>query len=169
MLSCGKFSGAKGVSPRPELLTTSGIRVRDANGNYFVTVASQGFPTDREKVYHPSSDNSAIGQVVRRLGDSDIALVKLEDGVNFVNETFDVEGVASSPLHRLSDRKILSAEILHMNNPFTSHVEGVFLYEGRHCIPSDEAEHAHVWAKCWLFWLGTDCPDYADGSCGSPI
>lgn len=172
MLSCGHFPGDKEslVPPRAELLTSSGIRVRDATGNYFVTVAGHGFPLGEERVYHPTSAHlPSIGQVVSRLGGTDIALMKLDDGFSFVNETFDVKEVAKVPISRIMNEKTRFGDIVSMNNPFTGYIVGSMLYEARQRIPTDEEKHPHLWARCNFLWLGEDCPDYAEGSCGSPI
>src|SRR5438034_10400189 len=71
-----------------DLLTTSGVLVRNGEGEVYMTVASKGFPSDDATVCHAKPDDLAIGEVVHRLGHTDIALAKLEDSISFENYTF---------------------------------------------------------------------------------
>lgn len=64
-----------------ELYTTAGVFVKDRDNNEFVTVASHRFPLGEETVYHPVPAGSVIGDIKYRLDETDIALLKLRDGV----------------------------------------------------------------------------------------
>ena len=74
----------KGESMR----SSSGVLVQNNLGQKFMTVAAHGFPVDGT-VYHPHAGGRTIGRLIMELTHTDVALVKLEDGVEFVNEPFE--------------------------------------------------------------------------------
>lgn len=76
MLSSTRFEGTASIPACGELLTTSGVLVKDGEGNQYLTVVSHGFPLGEETVYHPNSNGVAIADVERRLSYTDIALYR---------------------------------------------------------------------------------------------
>lgn len=74
------------------MLTTSGVAVGSIKdpAEKYVTVAAHGFPLGDEAVYHPSiSGGRRIGTIQKRLQNTDIALMKLEPGLHYRNQTFE--------------------------------------------------------------------------------
>jgi len=59
-----------------EVLTSSGVLVKDRLGNQYMTVASHGFPFG-DKVFHPLAGQREIGKVIMELSHTDVAIVKL--------------------------------------------------------------------------------------------
>ncbi|KAE8312059.1 hypothetical protein BDV41DRAFT_540252 [Aspergillus transmontanensis] len=53
-----------------------------------MTVASHGFPHG-DSVFHPSAGAREIGRLIMEHTYTDIALVKLNENVQFLNETFE--------------------------------------------------------------------------------
>lgn len=84
-------SGYDPTQPDAYFRTSAGILVRDGEGNTFMTCAAHGFPsTWGSTVYHPSpATGQGIGKVAMEIAHTDIALVKLNTGKEFVNETFE--------------------------------------------------------------------------------
>lgn len=72
-------------------MTTSGIFVRAPDGQVLMTVASHGFPDGDSDIHHPNVHLPRVGKVVHRVGETDIALAKLEESVAFRNQTFQDE------------------------------------------------------------------------------
>jgi hypothetical protein len=62
------------------VLSATASRICPHEDEHFITVASHGFPLDEETVYHPTPSGRVIGKVERCLGETDIALVKLDPG-----------------------------------------------------------------------------------------
>ena len=83
MLSSGKHP-----EESYELFTFSGVLVRDSLDYQYMTVAAHGFPglPFSGKVYHPRGQNNEIGEVVIELTNTNVALVKLNEGVPFINK-----------------------------------------------------------------------------------
>jgi len=80
-------------------------------------------------VYHPDMKRGVvIGRIVRSLSDTDISLMKLNPGINYINETF---GSQDSP-HGIPLGNLLSAKYpdiriygtVEMDNPFSGRCEG---------------------------------------------
>ena len=70
-----------------EMRTSSGVLLRNQQGDEFMTAASHGF-TSSGQVYHPNSSGQAIGELIKEISHTDVALLRLNEGVNFVNEPF---------------------------------------------------------------------------------
>ncbi|KAL8842261.1 MAG: hypothetical protein Q9170_000587 [Blastenia crenularia] len=143
-------------------MTSSGILVTDQCGQIFITVAAQGFQEDGH-VYHPNPDTGGIiGQVVKKLRGTDIAIVELKPGLRYTNETFgsDIKGIAPpyAPFLRTFDE-------VKMNNPFTGSSEGTIMALGAEII-GEEGDRKFVRHEWHMFENG-DQP--VDGSCGAPI
>ncbi|KAN0083831.1 hypothetical protein V8E54_002919 [Elaphomyces granulatus] len=66
-----------------DLLTTAGVLVKNSQNESFITVASHGFPLEDTNVYHPDPESLLIGEVVRRIGSTGVALAKLHNNTRF--------------------------------------------------------------------------------------
>jgi hypothetical protein len=152
------------------LLTTAGVLVKNSQNESFMTVASHGFPLQDTDVHHPDPDGPLIGEVVRRIGHTNIALVKLHDNIRFENRTFQnllqPDGVI---LSGISDPfAIKSFSTITMDNPFTGLIDGQFLTKSMVKLYSTDSDE-HLWTvQNWL-WYGQDAAMPVAGSCGSAI
>lgn len=169
MLSSSRFGGTASVPARGELLTTSGVLVKDRRGNEYITVAGHGFPLGEERVYHPSSNGIAIADVECRLGYSDIALARLRPGFSYQNESFENTTTSkSSALNQIrSPFELRYPEFLYMDNPFTGYAEGQWTATERLRVPSDEDVPALTWVRHEWMWMGQGLVE--EPACGSPV
>lgn len=69
--------------------TTSGVCVQDRTGRQYITAAAHGFDGVGDEVWHSNGNGVHVGNVIRTLGDSDIALVELKEGIKYLRQTFD--------------------------------------------------------------------------------
>lgn len=158
-----------------ELLTTAGIAVRDDQGSRYITVASHGFPTGRENVYHPNGNGELLGTVHDRLTDTDIALVRLRSGKTFHNEKFSVSTTDDGILGGTRVGGIKSIfdlrryETVCMNNPFVGYREGIYIGTEMKRVPADEPAVPHRWVTNQWNYLGSDLEGSMQGSCGSAV
>lgn len=172
MLSSARFEGTASIPARGELLTTSGVLVKDGEGNQYVTVASHGFALGEETVYHPNPNGVAIADVERRLSYTDIALARLKSSFTYRNETFENSTTSTSTaLSRIrSPFELQYPEFLYMDNPFTGFAEGQWVATERRRVPSDEDVPVFNWVRHDWMWMGQGLVDAPTaGSCGSPV
>lgn len=172
MLSSSRFGGTASVPARGELLTTSGVLVKDRRGNEYITVAGHGFPLGEERVYHPSSNGIAIADIEYRLGYSDIALARLRPSFSYQNGGFgNTTTSKSSALNQIRNPfELRYPEFLYMDNPFTGYAEGLWTATERLRVPSDEDVPALTWVRREWIWMGQGLVEEpAEGSCGSPV
>lgn len=136
-----------------------------------MTVASHGFPGNDSNVHHPKANGSIIGEVLHRIRDTDIALVKLKGNISFENEIFQSElepdGVS---LRGIKDPfEIKRFDLISMDNPFTGLIDGQFLAVARTRLPTN-AHSQHTWVEQLWQWLGQNSNAIpVDGSCGSSL
>ena len=144
------------------LSTTSGILVADSNNEIYITIASHGFRPDC-LVYHPSpTSGTIIARIDRHIPGLDVSLAKLNQGLTYVNETFDdsngpgvmLSGIATSPK---------GYEPLTMNNPYTGSCEGLLLGVGIRV----EGEEAVYVKHHWAYMESGLEPER--GCCGTPV
>lgn len=173
MVSSDKFLGDGPVPPRSELFTTAGVLVKDKHGDEFVTVANHGFPLGEETVFHPSPRGTVIGTVERRLGETDLALVRLRDGVIFENKCFQSTSHPTvieftQVVESVNELKL--GDVLHMDNPFTGHIESVYYGTARRRIPRYENSPEFLWVTQDWGYFGQHADSIpAEGSCGSAV
>lgn len=152
-----------------DLCTTAGVLVKNSQNESFMTVASHGFPLEDTDVHHPDPDSPLIGEVVRRIGSTDIALVKLHDNIRFENRTFqnllEPDGVILSGISDPFTIKPFS--VMTMDNPFTGLIDGQFLTKYMTKLYSADSDE-HLWIVHTWSWYGQDAIPVA-GSCGSAI
>ena len=148
------LSSAKSPDDGSQLLTSSGVLVQDRLGDQYMTVSAHGFPSATDTaVYHPTAEGKQIGQLLSKaevpaLAHTGLSLVKLHDGITYINETFESAapaGSGDSPAARLkgfartgststsastnsSSRESKSRpnqnERVYMNSPFVGQMEG---------------------------------------------
>lgn len=156
-----------------EVLTSSGVLVKDHGGSQYMTVAAYGFPFGG-KVHRPNASGRTLGNPVVELTHADIALVKLDQGVDFVNEPFE-NTVMQAPAFKLegfvraAETKI-GADVF-LDSPFSGFVEGT---RGPHSllqVPFDDPrEPEQLWIRCQWDYMGQDTNKFmVDSMCGSAI
>ncbi|KGO63607.1 hypothetical protein PITC_049890 [Penicillium italicum] len=169
MLSSGTCS-----TTDSEYLTTSGALVEDSNsGERYVTVASHGFPNG-DRVFHPCASGKEIGQIIKKLTYTDVAIVKLHDDVPFVNDPFEspVEGIRPIQLQNFVNvDSLMPGDSVYMNNPFVGYSEGVCGPHTRDRIPRDDSNQlTFEWVRTrWCYMGQGSAESLRDGVCGSPI
>ena len=172
MLSTARFEETAKVPACGELLSTSGVLVKDIEGNTYLTVANHGFPLGEETVYHPNPNGTTIADVEKRLDAMDIALAKLKPGFTYRNETFENSTTSTSTTLRgiRSPFELNYPEFLFMDNPFTRFAEGQWVATERRRLPSNEDVPVLDWVRHDWMWMGQGSMDSpAAGSCGSPV
>lgn len=158
-----------------ELLTTSGIVVEDDYGYKYLTLASHGFPSGRESVYHPNSNGVLLGRVHDRLKASDVALLKISSSQGFHNETFgarlpDGTNILPQKICGFSDPFVMRRyDEVSMNNPFTGYCIGIHVGVQQSKIPSDDPLVQHDWVTNEWTYFGNGLDEAMDGCCGSPV
>jgi hypothetical protein len=159
---------ADGKTEETFKITTSGILVVDRHGQLFITVATHGFEDDG-LVYHPTPvKGSVIGRIVDRLPGTDISIVKLNSGLQYVNETFSATdnpgGIKASGMSPCYPPHLRAYDLITMDNPFSGSCQGFVLGLGG--IIPEEGDKDYVLHEWLIFENGNEV---VDGSCGSPI
>jgi len=157
--------------------TTSGVLV-EKDGQRFVNCASHGFSPGKEDVFHPNADGVHFGRVVRRLENTDMALIELQPDIQYTNQMFQ-NSINNHPPTFTSIRganaddgdRLRRYETLYMDTPYIGTVEGVYLGMRLDVIPSDQPGHPVRWVTSSWMWfedLGT-ATTVTDGMSGSVI
>ncbi|KAJ5799978.1 uncharacterized protein N7518_002046 [Penicillium psychrosexuale] len=145
--------------------SSSGVLVKDHLGSKYMTTAAHRFPFDKN-VYHPSPRGAIIGEI-SGLTHTDIALMKLGDGVEFVNEPFGNTSTPASPFRlgdfiRMAETK--RQHLVFLDSPFTGLIEGQLMSKNIMRVPSDDQDQ-EIWS-----YIGQDSAhELVDGACGSAI
>lgn len=159
-----------------DFTTSSGVMVRDALGQTYMTIAAHGFPgyPFTNKVYHPSSRGKEIGEVIVESSHSDVALVKLNENVTFVNEPFENTILPGGPFTlrqfaRAGDTRI--GNNVYMDSPFLGFVEGTTGIHSFVRIPNDDPNNPQqMWIRGHWDYMGQgSSSQMAAGVCGSAI
>lgn len=159
-----------------DFTTSSGVMVRDASGQTFMTAAARGFPgyPFTNKVHHPNSRGKEIGEVVFKSSHSDVALVKLKENVTFVNEPFENSILPGGPFAlrqfaRASDTRI--GNNVYMDSPFSGFLEGTIGIHTLVRVPSnDRDEPEQAWIRCHWNYMGQGSSSQMPAAvCGSAI
>ena len=166
-------SSERSPSDQSEWLSSSGVLLRhDQSGVEYLTVASHGFPHGK-KVFHPKAQGREIGEIVRRLPHTDMALVKLKDGTQYVNETFESPNesapVRLKGLAKGNETKM--GTFLSMETPFMGFIMGTYGCLTRLRVPSDDAtQPEQEWRKMRWDYLGQGMgSEVKEGVCGSAM
>jgi hypothetical protein len=137
-----------------------------------MTAASHGFP-EGGMVYHPTASSLEIGQYIVELTHTNIALVKLNHGIQFLNEPFKNTIAPHDPFKldnfiRAGETRI--GDGIFLDSPFSGVIQGSRMAHSSVRIPSDDPRGPTVWIRCHLVYLGQDsASDIVDGVCGSAI
>jgi hypothetical protein len=147
--------------------TTSGILVVDRDGNLFITVAAHGFEEDGI-VWHPTPNRGrVIGSIVKTLSGTDIAIVKLNSGIRYINGMFGTRenpnGTRTNGLSPNCPPHTRVGDNLRMDTPFSGFCEGLVLGLGMK-VRGDDTDYI---GQMWSVFENGDEP--IDGCCGSAI
>ncbi|KAI2720819.1 hypothetical protein CBS147332_4059 [Penicillium roqueforti] len=159
----------KGESMR----SSSGVLVKNNLGQKFMTVAAHGFPADAT-VYHPHAGGRTIGRLIMELTHTDVALVNLEDGVEFVNEPFE-NTLTPATSFRLRDfiriAETQQHDLVYFDSPFSGLAEGERMSRNTMRVPSDDPqEPQQIWVTTQWSYMGQDsAADMVDSVCSSAI
>jgi hypothetical protein len=169
MLSSGSGGGAN------ELLTTSGVLVKDKYGFTYLTLASHGFPLGRESIFHPNANGLLLGRVHDRLTDTDIALGRISSSQEIRNETFgarlsDDTSILPQKINGIKDLfSVRKFDEVTMNNPFSGYCVGVHIGVQQLRVPSDDPVIDHTWITNEWIYFGNGHDEPMNGCCGSPV
>ncbi|KAK4697087.1 hypothetical protein P7C71_g931, partial [Lecanoromycetidae sp. Uapishka_2] len=171
----GIMISSRGLSPDPDTMTTSGICLDSQEGDRVITVSSQGFPGGvGDKVFHPTPSGRVIGKISKVVGETDIALARLEAS-EYSRETFsatDKPATSFRKLLRVGETQIGS--LVYMDTPVNGFCEGVVVIVDVSRVVSHPDENA---PKCTTdFVVGTFTYygngggiEMLNGSCGGVI
>lgn len=155
----------------------------------FITLAAHGFPGHQEEfVYHPRpyldqngkpDESNKIGTIERIIGDTDIALARLEPDVRYSRETFTVlepDQPEARPFRNLKDFRLGGMKMydpIYMNTPVNGQCEGRLMrvawalkLEATETHPQEEATNCNI--SIFTYW-GNGSDVFLDGSCGGVI
>ncbi|KAG5305338.1 hypothetical protein I7I50_05702 [Histoplasma capsulatum G186AR] len=159
--------------PGTFLSTTAGVLVRDAVGNEFMTVAPHGFPDECGLIVnHPLPSGRDIGELIREVAHTDVALVKLRETEKFSNVTFQNSILESIQLKRLASAKGPPEEnTIYLDSPDTGCVLGSLLMTSFQRVPIDDSFQPN---QQWVFtiwnYMGQDISStLPERICGSAI
>ena len=150
------------------LSTTSGVGVAAPNGDKLITCAGHGFPATSDLVYHPTmAPGHQVGSVVWRSAVSDLALVKLLDGITYSLETFSPaseEAVVLRGIKGLGEMKLF--DMVNLNTPYNGHVCGSYM--GATVDPIVTGGEL-TFARGKMTYFGNGNESLRDGCCGAVI
>ena len=149
--------------------STSGLLVGDPNGQVLITAAAHTFNADG-LVYHPTpSDGPPIGRVIHQYPLLDLALVKLNRGICYINECFHTGSEKTCPVITglLPSANTPSFNVYtsaYMDNPFSGRCQGMTAGFGVTVESFPGISHIPI---VWLTFNGVS--EVQEGSCGSVI
>jgi hypothetical protein len=161
-------SSSKGVDGHYKC-SISGVLVRDPNGQVLITAAAHTFNADG-LVYHPTpGDGPPIGRVIHQYPLLDLALVKLNRGICYINECFHTESETAGPVITglLPSANTPSFNVytsVYMDNPFSGRCQGMTTGFGVTVESFPGISHIPI---VWLTFNGVS--EVQEGSCGSVI
>lgn len=155
-------------------ITTSGVIVKNFAGDKFMTAAAHGIGED-ETVYQTLPDGTirSLGKAVHEITNTDVALIQLDPGVQFVNETFE-DNLGRVPrftrlLGEDPHETMDSIFDVYLDSPFTGRIDGVRMVSSVP-IPDEPLPHA---VYDWLYVGGMESSGFdnepPDRICGSAI
>jgi hypothetical protein len=136
--------------------TTMGVLVVDASGATFITVASHAFNPNGE-IWYPDPSGTLIGRMVRNYPESGIALVQLQDNIDFDNK-IDSAGIT---LSCVAERSQLFDNI-RMDNAFSGSCVGQIAGFGLRAENYYGVMTPHYWAIM-------DDKSHQHSRCGSAV
>lgn len=166
-------SGYLPQHPGAFMSSTAGVVLKDSQGDKYLTVAAHRFPTECGlSVMHPSPSNGRdIGELVRRVGQTDIALVKLRDSEQFINTTFhNTLFEESVQLRRLAKKGAnRRGDTVYIDTPDTGCMEGLLQRQALRRFASNDPTKP-VWVSTKWYYMGQESTDLmSSGMCGCTI
>lgn len=154
--------------------STSGVLVRGSPNERFMTVSSHSFPEGDSVVYQSRPQGIEVGQVIHRIGGTDIALVRLESGVSFENQTFQSQQLPTGMnLQGIRNPfEMRRFDLITMDNPFVGTVDGQFVAVELRRSPVDASNSGEnrLWVSQGWGWFGQDFARLpVNGCCGTAI
>lgn len=160
----------------PEIFsTTSGVLVQNRFGTRFMTAASHGI-SDDGKIWQGNRSDNNIGEAVVEIPYTDVSLVKLNDGITFVNETFENSSGEIPSFSRLATSNDgFSWGPCFLNSPYTGGMEASVVSKSvkfeTSTIPAEDRMRYVIYNWCYMGQVEGNndqaCPP--DGTCGSTI
>lgn len=170
------LSSGKDLDKDFERLSSSGVLIKDNLGVQFMTVAAHGFPGSPlgAKVYHPNHAGNKIGEVIMGLTHTDVGLVRLDPGVEFINEPFENTIIPTPPFKFAGFSRAAETRVgdnIFLDSPFSGFLEGTRSSHSLLCVPSDDPlEPEQLWIRCQWHYMGQGSHEaIVDGVCGSAI
>ena len=146
--------------------TTAGILVQNSKGDRFMTGAYHGIENE---VWQTQQPTRIIADVVEEIPSMDISILKLRDGIIFVNETFEDENGDTPKFNRfINPDDDVNHMVTNLNSPYTGNMEGtIFMRSYR--FEGNDKNMLYNWT-----YMGQDdsfVQRYMppDGICGSVI
>jgi hypothetical protein len=171
---CLRSRAFRGDGHPAHYTTTSGVIVKNIAGDRFMTADAHGIGED-ETVHQILPDGAIrpLGKAVQQVTDTDVALVQLNPGVQFVNETFEDHHGFTPRFTRLfgehSDDLMNSIDNVYLDSPFTGRIDGVRTISSIR-IPDERLPHvAYEWAYVGGEENGGIDYEAPDRICGSAI
>ncbi|KAJ5843535.1 uncharacterized protein N7525_001276 [Penicillium rubens] len=136
------------------------------------TIPSPESSRSKDLIFISASDT--IDQCVPKGFTVKHVVVKLNDGVQFLNEPFENTVVPSESFKLLDFIRAGETKIgdeIFLDSPFSGYMEGTRLAHSIMRIPSDDPhEPKQKWIRCHWVYLGQNSTrEIVDGVCGSPI
>ncbi|KAL9097643.1 MAG: hypothetical protein Q9163_006330 [Psora crenata] len=172
---------SKASDPQPSLpsksdtMTTSGICLDSPEGEKVITVSSHGFPGGvGDDVFHPDRSGRVIGKVSKVIGETDIALSKLQD-VHYSRQMFSVaEKPAPSFRQLLRANEAQIGSLIYMDTPVNGFCQGIITmvdvcriaknYPDKHAPKSPTDYVVGTFA-----YYGNDGREMLNGCCGGLV
>ena len=138
-----------------ELFTTSGVLVKNSNGDKRMTVASQEFPFGREIVHHPSATYEPVGVVEKIFGETVISLARLHKNIKYASQTFGSSTQSPTQITSLMNfERFKVGDILNMENPFSWYCAGTLVNVTWLNLPVDKGREELPWVIFMGFYFG---------------
>ena len=153
MLSAGRPRGQDA-----EILSSSGILVRSKHGREYMTAAAHAFPDGDfgSTVYHPRFSDMPLGKIETTEKNTDIALIRLANNVQFVNEPFKNTVNPDPPVKFKDFARAASTRLgdsCRMDTPSSGYVEGTKRVHAIRKLPQTGAyKPKNMWIPAdWLY------------------
>ncbi|KAF5862911.1 hypothetical protein ETB97_010952 [Aspergillus alliaceus] len=164
-----KLSLSRHPKPGSGMLTSAGVLVRNSQGQLFMTASARGFASDGLKVYLPHSSGAEVGTLAAKRPGTDVALIKLNQNVHFVNTLFENAPFALTGFVRMAETPQRGQ--VFFNSPFSGLIEGARGVQSRFYIPSgNKFEPDGRWINCRWDYMGQGfSSQVVSGDCGSAV
>ena len=152
------------------MMSTSGICVQSPNGEEYVTVAKHGFPGGvGDLVYHLNKGGHIIAEVSKVFNETDIAIVKLSNGL-YSRETFSSEDVIASSFKNLMDvTQLQTMDFVYMDTPFNGCIKGTLIKIDILRLPADKPANNDLYLIGIFSYFGNEADTLFNGCCGGVL